>query len=69
MVIKTCLFLIKDNEVCDKYDKIWKVTKDKLGINFYSEHVYEYKYLKVKVRESDGMIKTNFFNNDRPKKI
>ena len=54
MVIKTCLFLIKDNEVWDKYDKIWKVTKDKLGINFYSEHVYEYKYLKAKVRESDG---------------
>ena len=39
-------FLIKDNEVWNKYDKIWEVIKDKLGINFYSEPVYEYKYLK-----------------------
>ena len=66
---KNMSFFIKDNEVWDKYDKIWKVTKDKLGINFYSEHLYEYKYLKAKVREFDGMIKTNFLNNDRPKKI
>ena len=60
-------FFIKDNEVWDKYDKIWKVTKDKLGINFYSEPVYEYKYFKAKVREFDGMIKTNFLSNDMPK--
>ena len=67
MVVKTCLFLIKDNEVWDKYDKIWKITNDKLGINFYSEPVYEYKYLKAKVREFDGVIKTNFLGNDMPK--
>ena len=34
-------FFIKDNEVWNKYDKIWKVIKDKLGISFYSEPVYE----------------------------
>ena len=39
-------FLIKDDKVWDKYDKIWGVTKDKLGITFHSE--LEYKYLKVK---------------------
>ena len=60
-------FLIKDNKVWNKYDKIWEVIKDKLGINFYSEPVYEYKYLKAKVREFDGMIKTNFLGNDMPK--
>ena len=53
--------LIKDDEVWDKYDKIWDVIKDKLGINFHSEAVYEYKYLKAKV------IKTNFLSNDMPK--
>ena len=42
-------FLIKDDEVWDKYDQIWDVIKDKLGNKFYSEHVYEYKYLKPKV--------------------
>ena len=54
-------FLIKDDKVWDKYDKIWDVIKDKLGINFHSEAVYEYKYLKAKV------IKTNFLSNDMPK--
>ena len=67
MVVKTCHFLIKDDEVWDKYDKIWDVIKDKLGIKFHSEPVYEYKYLKAKVREFDGVIKTNFLGNDMPK--
>ena len=47
---KNMSFLIKDDEVWDKYDKIWDVIKDKLGIKFHSEPVYKYKYLKAKVR-------------------
>ena len=47
----------------DKY-KIWDVIKDKVGIKFLNEPVYECKYLKAKVREFDGVIKTNFFGND-----
>ena len=43
------------------------VIKNKLGIKFHSEPVYEYKYLKAKVREFDGVIKTNFLGNDMPK--
>ena len=46
---KNMSFLIKDDEVWDKYDKIWDVIKDKLGIKFHSEPVYEYKYLKAKL--------------------
>ena len=42
------VFFIKDDEVWDKYDKIWNVIKDKLGMKFHSEPVYEYKYLKAK---------------------
>ena len=64
---KNMSFLIKDDEVWDKYDKIWDVIKDKLGIKFHSEPVYEYKYLKAKVREFDGIIKTNFLGNGMPK--
>ena len=60
-------FFIKDDEVQEKYDKIWDVIKNKLGIKFNSEPVYEYKYLKAKVREFDGVIKTNFLGNDMPK--
>ena len=59
-VVETCLFLIKNDEVWDKYDKIWDVIKDKIGIKFHSEPVYKSKYLKTKVREFDGEIKTNF---------
>ena len=41
--------------------------KNKLKIKFHCEPVYEYKYLKTKVREYDGVIKTNFLGNDVPK--
>ena len=60
-------FLIKDDEVWEKYEQIWDVIKNKLGIKFHSEPIYEQKYLKAKVREFDGMIKTNFLGNDMPK--
>ena len=55
-------FFIKDDEVWEKYEQIWDVIKDKLGIKFHSEPVYEYKCLKAKVREFDGVIKTNFYD-------
>ena len=64
---KTCLFLIKDDEPWEKYTQIWDVIKYKLGIISQSEHIYEQKYLKAKVREFDGVIKTNFLGNDVPK--
>ena len=64
---KNMSFFIKDDEVWEKYEQIWDVIKDKLGIKFHSEPVYEYKYLKAKVREFDGVIKTNFLGNDIPK--
>ena len=60
---KNMSFLIKDDKVWDKFDKIWDVIKDKLGIKFHSEPVYEYKYLKAKIREFNGVIKTNFLVN------
>ena len=51
----------------DKCDEIWDAIKNKLGIKFRSEPVYEYRYLKAKAREFDGVIKTNFLGNDVPK--
>ena len=56
---KNMSFFIKDDEVWDKYDKIWDVIKNKLNIKFHSELVYEYKYLKAKVREFNGVLKKN----------
>ena len=37
---KNMPFMIKDDKVWVKYDKIWNVIKDKLGIKFHSETVY-----------------------------
>ena len=64
---KNMSFLIKDDEVWEKYEEIWNVIKNKLGIKFHSEPVYEKKYLKAKVREFDGIIKTNYLGNGLPK--
>ena len=41
--------------------------KNKLSTKFHSEPIYEQKYLKAKVREFDGVMKTNFLGNDTPK--
>ena len=40
MVEKVCL-LNKNDEVCEKYEEIWDVIKNKLGIKFHSEPIYE----------------------------
>ena len=60
-------FLIKDDQVWEKYEQIWDVIENKLGTKFHSEPIYKQKYLKAKVRASDGVIKTNFLGNDMPK--
>ena len=59
--------LIKNNEVQEKYKQIWDVTKNKLGIQFHSKPIYEERYLKVKVKKFDGVVKTNFLSNGIPK--
>ena len=64
---KNMSFLIKDDEVWEKYEQIWDVIKNKLGIKFHSKPIYEHKYFKAKVREFEGVIKTNFSGNDMPK--
>ena len=41
--------------------------KIKRGIKFHSEPIYDQTYIKAKVREFDGKIKTNFLGNEIPK--
>ena len=57
---KEYVFLIKNSEVWEKYEDIRNLIKNKLNIKFHSQPIYENKYLKAKVRELDGNIKTNF---------
>ena len=61
-------FLIKDDEVWEKYAEIWEVSKNKLCIKFHRKLIYDQKYLKAKVREFDGVIKTNLLDSDMPNK-
>ena len=64
---KSMSFLIKNSELWGIYEDIWDIIKNKLSIKFHSEPVYEIKYLKAKVREFNGNIKTNFLGNNVPK--
>ena len=64
---KSMSFMVKDDNVLDKYNKIWGKIKDNLNIKSLSMPVYDKTYIKVKVREFDGKIKTNFLGDGVPK--
>ena len=42
----------------DKYNEIWDKIKETLSTKFHSMPVYDKKYIKAKVREFNGVIKT-----------
>ena len=56
-------FAIKDDNVLDKYNEIWDKIKETLSIKFHSMPVYVEKYIKAKVKEFNGLIKTNFLGD------
>ena len=60
-------FVIKDNYVLDKYNQIWNKVKKTLGIKFHSTPVYDEKYIKAKVSEFNGAIKSNLLGDEVPK--
>ena len=60
---KTISFVIKDDDVLDKYKKIWNKIKETLSIKLHSMPVYDEKCIKAKVRLFNGVIKTNFLGD------
>ena len=48
---KNMPFVIKDDDVSDKHNKIWDKIKNKLNTKFHSMPVYDEKYIKIKLRE------------------
>ena len=64
---KSMSFVIKDDDVLDKYSEIWDKIKTDLNIKSHSMSVYDKKYIKPKVRELNGAIKTNFLGDQIPK--
>ena len=59
--------MVKNEDVLDKYNKISEKIKEKLNIRFHSTPLYDEKYIKAKVREFNGVIKTNFLSDKIPK--
>ena len=57
-------FVIKNDDVLNKYSEIWKRIKNISNIKFHSTPVYDEKYMKAKVREFNGVIKTSFLGDE-----
>ena len=64
---KNMSFMVKDDSVLNKYNDIWDKIKEKLNIKFHRILVYDETYIKAKVREFYGKIKTNFLGDEIPK--
>ena len=64
---KNMSFVIKDDMHLHKYNEIWDKIKGKLNIKFHSMSAYDEKYIKAKLREFNGVIKTNFLSDEVPK--
>ena len=47
---KDMSFVIKDDDVLDKYKEIWDKIKETLSIKFHSMPVFDENYIKAKVR-------------------
>ena len=66
---KDMSFVIKDGMCLNKNNEIWDKIKNTLNTKFQSMPIYDEKYIKVKVREFNGVIKTNFLGDKMPKEI
>ena len=60
-------FLMKDDELLEKYNEIWEKLKNSIKRKVDCEPVYNEIYLKGKKKYHNGKINTNFHNNKIPK--
>ena len=61
---KNMSFVIKDDDVLDKYNKIWNKIKQTC---FTACLLYDENYVRAKVKEFNGVIKTNILGDEIPK--
>ena len=64
---KNMSFMVKNDDVLDKYNESWDKIKNKLNIKFHISPGYGKTYIKAKVREFNGVIKTNLLGDEIPK--
>ena len=55
--------MTKDDDALDRYNEIWNKIKKTLNMKFHSMPVYDEKHIKAKVREFNGVVKTNFLGD------
>ena len=67
MKLNICLFLIKDDELFEKYNKIWIKNSIIIEKEFYIKPVYNEKYLKTKIKSYNEKINTSLHDNKIPK--
>ena len=60
-------FLIKDEELLEKYNEILEKCSNNTKKGFDKEPIYNEKYLKTKIKSYEGKINTNFHNDKIPK--
>ena len=59
-------FICDDKEIFKKYKEIWEKIRSKIDKEFAKEPTYEYNkyaYINTKIREFEGVIRTNFYKN------
>ena len=61
-------FLIKNEELLEKYYEIWDKVRNNIKSGFDSEPVYNEKHLKTEIKFYEGKINTNFYGDNVPKK-
>ena len=57
---KNISFVIKDDSVLVKYNRIWNKIKKALDTKFHSKPVYDEKYIRTKVKTFNGVVNTIF---------
>ena len=60
-------FLIKDSELLEKYNEIWKKVSNSIKKGFDSELVYNQNILKIRIKSYKRKINTSFHNDKIPK--
>ena len=60
---KNISFKIKDESAYLEYTEIWNKIKKSLNTRFHSQHIYDDKYIKTKVKTFISMINTLFSGN------
>ena len=64
---KNMSFKIEDKSAYLKYTEIWNKIKKSLNTRFYSQPIYDDKYIKTKLKTFSSMINTLFSGNEIPK--